>query len=225
VLDLKSGKKVPMGRYKGMTFAPRFTPDDRGLIVANAKDNGGTQLMYVDLRRAQARPITHTKGSIINTSPTLSPDGKFIIFVSDRTGRCALYKKALNDWQSEATRISFAEGSYAAPAWSPRGDLIGFTKVYGGLFSIGVMNPDGSGERILTSNYHSEGAEWAPNGRRLIFYRQFPQKTGDRSLKSRLFTIDLTGHHERRVPVLSDKRLPGVTGLINPAWSPSLPLG
>ena len=120
--------------------------------------------MYVDLRRAQARAITHTQGSIINTSPTLSPDGKTVIFVSDRTGRCALYKKDLFDWDGEAKRISVLEGSYAAPAWSPRGDLVGFTKIHGGAFSIGVMNPDGSGERILTSDYHSEGggmgAQW-----------------------------------------------------------------
>ena len=40
-------------------------------------------------------------------------------------------------------------GRYATPVWSPRGDLIAFTRFGGesGNFSIGVMHPDGSGER------------------------------------------------------------------------------
>ena len=35
------------------------------------------------------------------------------------------------------------------PVWSPRGDLIAFTKINRGTFSIGVMQPDGKAERIL----------------------------------------------------------------------------
>ena len=50
-----------------------------------------------------------------------------------------------------AQRISFGEGSYSTPVWSPRGDYIAFTKQGGGQFSIGIMKPDGSGERMLTS--------------------------------------------------------------------------
>ena len=70
-----------------------------------------------------------------------------------------------------AQRISFGEGSYSTPVWSPRGDFIAFTKQGGGQFSIGIMKPDGSGERLLTSGYHNEGPTFAPNGRVLMFFR------------------------------------------------------
>ena len=40
---------------------------------------------------------------------------------------------------SDQTRISFGGGSYSTPVWSPRGDLIAFTKQTGGEFQIGVM--------------------------------------------------------------------------------------
>ena len=33
------------------------------------------------------------------------------------------------------------------------------------------MQPDGSGERILTSGFHNEGPTFAPNGRVLMFFR------------------------------------------------------
>ncbi len=36
-------------------------------------------------------------------------------------------------------RVSFGDGSYSTPVWSPRGDLIAFTKRKGGNFAIGIM--------------------------------------------------------------------------------------
>ena len=71
-------------------------------------------------------------------------------------------------------RISFGSGKYGTPVWSPRGDLIAFTKIEGGKFYIGVMRPDGSGERLLTQDFLVEGPTWAPNGRVLMYFRQSP---------------------------------------------------
>ena len=73
---------------------------------------------------------------------------------------------------SNVKRISFGKGLYGTPVWSPRGDLIAFTKLHKGKFYIGVMRTDGSGERLLTENYYQEAPSWSPNGRVLIFYRE-----------------------------------------------------
>ena len=77
-----------------------------------------------------------------------------------------------------------------------------------GKFLIGVMKPDGSGERILTEGFHNEGPTWAPNGRVLMFFRESPGATGG----PKLYTIDLTGYNERQVatPAFGS----------DPAWSP-----
>ena len=69
-------------------------------------------------------------------------------------------------------RISYGKGRYATPVWSPKGDLIAFTKMLKGTFYIGVMNPDGSGERLLARGYLVEGPTWAPNGRVLMYFKQ-----------------------------------------------------
>jgi TolB protein len=108
-----------------------------------------------------------------------------------------------------AQRISHGEGSYSTPVWSPRGDVIAFTKQSGGQFAIGVMNPDGSGERILTSGFHNEGPTFAPNGRVLMFFRDPGGNAGPA-----LYTIDLTGRNEQKVPTPSYAS--------DPAWSPLL---
>jgi TolB protein len=72
----------------------------------------------------------------------------------------------------EGGRISGGEGRYGTPVWSPRGDLIAFTKQNAGRFHIGVMRTDGSEERLLTASFLDEGPTWAPNGRVLMFTRE-----------------------------------------------------
>ena len=62
---------------------------------------------------------------------------------------------------SEVKRITFGKGIYGTPVWSPRGDLIAFTKMRKGSFYIGVMRIDGSGERLLTENYYQEAPSWS----------------------------------------------------------------
>ena len=51
-------------------------------------------------------------------------------------------------------RISFGEGRYSSPVWSPRGDKIAFVKSLKGRFSIGVINPDGSDERAFNREFY-----------------------------------------------------------------------
>ena len=114
------------------------------------------------------------------------------------------------DGAGEQRRISFGDGSYSTPVWSPRGDLIAFTKKARGGFLIGVMRPDGSGERILTEGYHNEGPTWAPNGRVLMFFREGQGASNG----PKLFTIDITGYNERQTPT------PAFGS--DPAWSPPM---
>ena len=94
--------------------------------------------------------------------------------------------------------------------WSPRGDLIAFTKISGGRFHIGVMRVDGSGEKLLTGSYIDEGPTWAPNGRVIMFFREAQGSNGG----AQLWTIDLTGYNETKVPT------PAFAS--DPAWSPLL---
>ena len=82
------------------------------------------------------------------------------MFESDRGGGQQLY--IISSQGGEAKRISFGKGRYATPVWSPRGDLIAFTKIKEGKFHIGVMRVDGTKERLLTTSFLDEGPAWAP---------------------------------------------------------------
>jgi TolB protein len=207
--DLQTGREEMLGRFEGMSFAPRFNHDGSRMLMSIAR-GGQTSIYEMDLRSRQLRRLTNTPG-IIDTSPSYSPDGSRIVFNSDRGGSQQLYVMDRNG--GNVTRISFGDGRYGTPIWSPRGDLIAYTKMHGGSFYIGIMRADGSGERLLTQSWLDEGPSWAPNGRVLIFGREFPGKQGTRA---RLYSIDITGHNLREVMTPTDAS--------DPAWSPLLPM-
>ena len=211
LFNIDTGQQESIGDFPGMTFAPRFSPDGNRVILSRS-ENGASNIYVLDLRTHRATRLTD--GSAIDTSPCFSPDGSKIAFNSDRGGSQQLY--VMNADGSGVQRISFGSGKYATPVWSPRGDLIAFTKFGGdaGQFSIGVMHPDGSGERLLTQDFLVEGPTWAPNGRVLMYFRGQPTDRSGHGGSSRLFTIDLTGSNQREVPTATDAS--------DPAWSPLL---
>jgi TolB protein len=203
--QIETGQRELLGNFPGMTFAPRFSPEGSRVVLSLNRDDGNADIFAVDLRSRATQRLTNSNS--INTSPSYSPDGSRIVFTSDRAGKTQIYVMGADG--SGQNRISFGSGSYSTPVWSPRGDLIAFTKQTGGEFAIGVMRPDGSGERILTTGFLVEGPTWAPNGRVLMYFKE-----GSGSGGARLYSVDLSGRNEQRIPT------PNFAS--DPAWSPLL---
>ena len=210
LFDLQSGRQSVLGDFNGMTFAPRFSPDG-STVVMSVTDGGGSDIVAVGLGGGGSRRLTNS-GSI-DVSPCYSPDGSQIVFASDRGGDQQIY--VMGAGGGGARRISFGNGRYGTPVWSPRGDLIAFTRYAGDTsnFAIGVMHPDGSGERILSEGWLVEGPTFAPNGRVIMFWRE-TRATDSRGsgFSSRLVSVDITGFNERPAPTPTDAS--------DPAWSP-----
>jgi TolB protein len=208
--NIDTGQQEVLGDFPGMTFAPRFSPDGNRVLLSMAQE-GNTEIYAMDLRTRRTERLTNSPA--IDTSPSFAPDGRQIVFNSDRGGAQQLYVMAANG--DNVRRISFGSGRYGTPVWSPRGDLIAFTKISEGEFFIGVMRPDGSGERLLTKAFLVEAPTWAPNGRVLMYFKQSPSDSRGQGGGSRLYSIDLTGYNEREIATPADGS--------DPAWSALLP--
>ncbi|MDE0992749.1 MAG: Tol-Pal system beta propeller repeat protein TolB [Rhodospirillales bacterium] len=210
IFNIDTGRQEILGDFPGMTFAPRFSPDGKKVVISMAK-GGNSDIYTMDLRTRKVSQLTFH--SAIDTSGSFSPDGVNIVFNSDRGGTQQIYVMTENG--KSVRRISYGKGRYATPVWSPRGDLIAFTKMHKGRFFIGVMRPDGSGERLLDEDFLVESPTWSPNGRVLMFFRQSKSTPDGKGGRSRLFSVDLTGHNLREIIT--------PMGASDPAWSPLIP--
>ncbi len=209
LMDVATGQEETIGYFPGMTFAPRFSPDSQSLLMSFS-EKGNTEIYLYDIKTGDKKRLTYHP--MIDTSPSFSPDGKHIVFNSDRSGSQQLYVMDKNG--KNAKRISLGKGTYATPVWSPRGDYIAFTKIQGGEFFIGLMRPDGSAERLIAKGFLVEGPTWSPNGRVLMYFKQNPYESYGQGGETGLYSIDITGRYERKIPTPVDGS--------DPAWSPLL---
>jgi TolB protein len=204
VYDIDGGRQRLITSSKNPTFAPRWSPDGQTILYSMAVA-GNTDVYKIPV--SGGTPVKLTSSPGIDVGGSFSPDGRQIVFESDRGGNQQIY--VMNADGGNQRRISFGSGRYATPEWSPRADLIAYTRIAGD-FRVGTMRPDGSGERLLTDSWQDEAPSWAPNGRVIQFFR-----TAKGSGKTSIWQVDLTGANERKLPTPVDGS--------DPAWGPVLP--
>ena len=95
-----------------MTFAPRFSPDVKKIIMS-LQQGVGSNIYEIDLTNYEK--IRLTDNPDIDTAPSYSPDAKRITFESDRSGSQQIYVMDVNG--KNVKRISFGKGSYSTPVW------------------------------------------------------------------------------------------------------------
>jgi|TARA_R110002126_G_scaffold1015_35_gene6143 TolB protein len=205
IYDIGTGRQRLITQSTNPTFAPRWSPDGKWILYSMAI--AGNTDIYKVSAAGGGKPQQLTFSPGIDIGGSFSPDGSRIVFESDRSGSQQLYVMSADGGNER--RISFGGGRYATPEWSPRGDLIAFTKIAGN-FRIGVMTPSGGGERLLTDSWQDEAPTWAPNGRVIQFFR-----TTKGNGNTGIWQVDLTGRNERELPT-------PVNGS-DPAWGPLLP--
>jgi Tol biopolymer transport system component len=77
--------------FDGLSFTPS------GGIIYSALSNGQQNLWLIDSDGRNARQLTNTAG--INRTPVVSPDGKYVVFGSNRSGATHLWRIAIDGSQ------------------------------------------------------------------------------------------------------------------------------
>jgi TolB protein len=154
----------------------------------------------------QARQITHSA----NYDPSLAPDGRSMVYISDAGGREQLLVRSLDG--REIRRLTTDDADHEDPAWSPDGKTIAFVYLKDGNARIALMPAAGGPMDILSPpGGRVIHPSWSPDGRRIAYCEDDdlkPPKKNPAAIK----VVDLAS---RKVRIL-------ISGGINtyPVWSP-----
>jgi len=144
-----------------------------GLMAFASTRDGNSEIYLIDLNAAPDAngnfPVTRlTNNDGVDSYPALSPDGKKVAFVSDRSGNKDIY--LMNADGSELVDLTNDPSEDNFPVFSPDGSRIAFASNRDGNFDIYIMNAGGSKmEKITTGSDNKGYPSWSPNGNQLAF--------------------------------------------------------
>jgi TolB protein len=166
-----------------------WSPDGKRLCIASPREGKGHTNLYV-VNRDGSGLRKLTDHASINTSPTWSPSGTQIAFVSDRTGQPQIYTVGV-----DGLGLNRVSGDYSdRPTWSPAPyNEIAFSARTGPGFDIRVIDMATRAVRQLTNGEGTnESPAFSPNGRHIAF-------TSTRSGKKQIFTVARDGRDVRQI--------------------------
>jgi TolB protein len=150
---------------------PSWSPDSARVIFCSDDDlnppkKNASEIYSLDLKTRQT--TTLISGGT-NTYPSLSPDGKKIVFrrmIGDMNSEVFL----ANSDGSDPINLTNNPAFDGWPAWSPDGKKIAFASNRNANYQIFVMNSDGSGVHLV-ANTEGRATEprWSPDGRTIYF--------------------------------------------------------
>jgi Tol biopolymer transport system component len=210
-------EELDSGELARPTAGPAAVPRSKGLrfgvaaaVVVAAAVGAALWWRGAPAPRPEAIDLQHaqlTSASGLEVQPTLSPDGKWFLYVSATSGNDDIYLQSVGGQTAiNLTRDSAADDEQ--PAFSPDGETIAFRsgRDGGGIF---IMGRTGEAPRRITS----EGFDpaWSPDGRRIVFATASTSLATSRGSLSRLRTVQV-----------DDGKISPLTELdaMHPAWSP-----
>ena len=156
---------------------------------------------------ASFQQITDYAG--VETTPTLSPDGKSLVYVSDATGNDDLYLQRVGGRVAVPLTADSPDDD-SQPAFSPDGERIAFrsSRDGGGIF---LMNATGESVKRLTD--YGFNPSWSPDGREIVVAPStFTYPTDRGGLSAGLVAVDVATARTRVISTKDDA--------MQPNWSP-----
>jgi Tol biopolymer transport system component len=176
------------GATRGLPLEPartiRYTAERGTWLSLDVSPDGGTLVFDLlgdiyTLPIGGGRATRLTSGLAYDAQPRFSPDGRRVLFVSDRSGGENLWTMTLDG--RDTAQITRGEGNiYISPAWTPDGRSVVASRTHGlgGIAKLWLFHTDGGAGIQLTrepENMKTIGPAFGPDPR----YIWFAQATGD----------------------------------------------
>jgi eukaryotic-like serine/threonine-protein kinase len=187
---------------------PHLSNDGQKLAVSIDSGEGGNNLWVLDSQRGTRSRITFGSGS--NGTVAWSPDGKTLIYGSNRSGVFELFEQPA-DGSGEAKRLTASKNPEISPTWSRDGRFIAYVERPAdpsGYPEIHVIPRSGDQKpySLLHPSYEVSHPTISPNSKWLAFSSS---ETGD----PEIYVVPLAGG--------TGKWQISAKGGVEPTWSPS----
>lgn len=191
---------------------------DSNLAFVSNK-NGNNDIFTCDNKGSQIKQITFDNSN--DNSPAWSPNGKEIVFTSNR-----FYKKngiydisksdifIFNLKTKTFSRIIYDLSFITTPSWSPDGEKLVFSSNrVNGFPNIYISNRDGTNLKQLSNMTIDVYPTWSPNGKEILFSSQRGQnKYGSTNILD-LYKMNTDGTNLKMLTNMNSI-------IISPVWSP-----
>src|SRR5882672_12623879 len=144
----------------------------RRMRAASLSTHG--EIFTVPVEEGDVKQLTDSSARDVNV--TYSPDGKWVAFVSDRTGREELYVTAA-DGIGEAQKLTDINALKLGYNWSPDSKEIAFTSSDSKLRKVNIGSKLVS--ELDSSRYGNVSTPvWSPDGKWLAYSKSDVSRTG-----------------------------------------------
>ena len=206
-VDLAGSRRDRACGYPGLNVGACVSPNGRSLAVVLSKD-GNPEVYIMNLADSHLVRVTKTRYAA-EASPSWSPDGRQLVYVSDRDtipGKPrSLQLYTFDIGTGREKRLTLQGQENVAPDWGPDG-RVACSSRQGGRYSIALIDPaSGRAEYLSSGGFDDEDPSWARDGRHIVVRR-----TGGHH--SDLYILDALGG-----PPVRLTRLDGDWS--SPAWS------
>ncbi len=166
--------------YRGAQFSP-----DGKRIVASVDIDGQSDLVLLDPETG-AETLRLTDSEWDEVSPSWSPDGRRVAFVSSRTGRPQIH--VINADGTGERRLTMAGQYNTTPRFGPNG-LIVFAGMDEFVLDLFTVDLAGNITRLTQGQGSNKDPCWSPDGRYLAF-------VSDRAGKWRVWIMTQDGRYQ-----------------------------
>ena len=168
--------------------APAFAPDGRSIALVCRTIGPKGDIWLLPVPGGKARRLTFDNAE--TGDPAWTPDGRWIVFPSDRAGPSTLWRVAAAGGQPEPLTNGVGEDN--SPAISPDGKTLVFTNARNSWRLMLLDLPSGAQKELLSQRQNIAMPAFSPDGDRIAFFQKIE---GD----EHLFVVGADGAGLRQV--------------------------
>jgi TolB protein len=182
-MDYDGENQRQLTQIHTISLTPRWSPDATRVAFTCYAQPGSSSVLTAQIcvySTLTSHLISWPRFKGTNSSPSWSPDGSQLMFMSSMFGNPELFITDASGQRPK--RLTYSNGANTSPSWNPKtGQQVAFVSDRGGIPQLYTMNSDGTSQSKvdLPDMGYVIDPSWSPNGQLLAFSWRRPNGNYD----------------------------------------------